>query len=219
MKKMVAMLLLVVMMLIAAGCAQQEPLPNLSHDGGFVLEEEQPQLQAENEQQELYTDSGGCKARLTNEQLLEHPQIILRGVPVVKVNEWMLNPDGTRTDGQGNPIVNERITEYAIEVNEVYRGVWDEEYIHIKISDGYGWTPAEIINGEENGAGSCTTGDAAQWLPLEKEAIFFLSWSDSGLEEEHGYYISVCPLGYLTLNEDGTCINEDGNSYSLKDLK
>ncbi len=219
MKKIIAMWLLGVMMLAAVGCAQEEAMLNFSPDGGFHLDEEQPPKQAENDREELYTDADGSKARLTNEQLLEYPQIILRGVPVAKAKEWMRNPDGTRTDEQGNPIVNEQITEYTVEVAEVYRGAWEEERIHIKISNGYGWTPEMILYGEEDEATFSTTGASIQYLPLGKEAIFFLSWSDDGAEEEQGYYISCFPLGYLTLNEDGTCSNNDVNSYSLKDLK
>lgn len=200
------------------GCTKTEGKQNLAEDSFLVEFESSVESEKTENGGKEYISVSQTKASYTNEALLERAELILRGTVVEKSKEWMRNPDGTRTDEQGNSVVNAQIAEYKVEIAEVYRGELSEDNITVKLENGYGLSSDLILYGEDDKY-KLMSELTMDELKIGEEAVFFLEYFDEPYDEEDGYYISVCPLGYLSLNEDGTCSNNDGNSYSLKDLK
>ena len=216
MKKTVVFLMLGILLLTLVGCVQgvQSQLPA----GNCEILSSQPQQEPENKKEKEYISVSQPKAHYTEEMLLERAELILRGVAVQKAKEWMLNPDGTRVNEQGEPIVNAQITEYSVEIKDVYKGTVDEDHITVKLMNGYGLSSDLILYGEDENYKLISELTVDQ-LEIGTEALFLLEWSDETNDAEDGYYISVQPLGYLTLNEDGSYSNAAGNTIKIEELK
>lgn len=217
---------LMMVTLLFNGCTKTEGQQNLVGDSSLVEFGTKIESEIKNDTEKTNTENGEkeyisvsqTKANYTDEALLERAELILRGTAVEKSKEWMRNPDGNRTDEQGNTVVNAQIAEYKVEIAEVYRGQLSEESLMVKVENGHGLSADLILYGEDDNY-KLMSELATDELKIGEEAVFFLEYFDEPYNEEDGYYISACPLGYLPLNEDGTCSNDDGNSYSLKDLK
>ncbi len=71
----------------------------------------------------------GTEARLTQEQLLQEADLVVKGTVTAKNGETMSNPDGTLKDAEGYQILNQLITDYTVEIEEIYKGSYSGDTI------------------------------------------------------------------------------------------
>lgn len=138
------------------------------------------------------------------EQMQEEADLIIKGKAVKKVGQRMVNPDNTLTAPDGIPIGNRLVTEFEVEVLEIYKGSYDGKNVNVKFSCGSMLSPELILYGEdENGvlASKVKIPD----MPIGEECILLLRTMDSPEQPEwtHGYYPFGPEGSYGYLKSDG----------------
>lgn len=150
------------------------------------------------------------KIKLTQEELIDRADLILRGKVLKKVGMNMTNPDGTLKSSDGYRISNQLITEYAVEISEFYKGDYEGETINIKIACGNGLSPELILYGENE------TSVLAKKIELPdfevgEECVLLLTQYEMQPAWASGYY-PTDSYGYLEPDGDGNFSNNDFNS-------
>lgn len=150
------------------------------------------------------------KATFTQAQLLKMADIIIKGTVVEKNGTVFSNPDGSLKNTKGYQILNELITDYTVEIEEIYKGSYEGETIHVKTGYGNGLNSDLILYGEEENSVLGTELEQVQ-LAVGGDCILLLTYSDTGHEESSGYFPTVS-LGYLAPDGNGNYTN--GDSFS-----
>ncbi len=154
-----------------------------------------------------YLSISTTKASFNKEQLLEKGDLIIRGKVLTKDSEVMTNPDGTTTDKNGHIITNEQIAAYTVEIDEVYKGSYDEETIEVKTSNGSGLSPDLILYGEDETTILGTPLDRFDMEP-GAECIIILCRLETGSEITTGYYPFGPDCGYFLPDGNGNYVNQ-----------
>ncbi len=143
----------------------------------------------------------------TKEQLIETAEIIIKGKVVKKNSEFMVNPDGTRADADGNVIDNEQITEYTVEIQTLYKGDYDGATINVKTSNGRGLNPDLILYGEDEKSILATELNRLDF-EIGEECILLLRYVEGSVPESDGYYPVWGFPGYFKSDGKGSFVNE-----------
>ncbi|MBR6793740.1 MAG: hypothetical protein IKM48_05230 [Clostridia bacterium] len=141
------------------------------------------------------------------EQVRDMADLIIKGKTKKKVSEKMVNPDGDLKDSYGNSVLNRLITEFEIEVLEIYKGTYDGETIGIKYTCGLSLSPEQILNGEDENV-IVKPKVILPNMPMGEECILYLRYiTDEGLPKwTDGYY----PIGQQPGGAAGY-LKDDGN--------
>jgi hypothetical protein len=149
-------------------------------------------------------------AVFTQKQLLKMADIIVKGTVTEKNGSVFSNPDGSLKDIRGYQIVNQLITDYTVEIEEIYKGSYEGDAIHVKTGYGDGLDSDLILHGEDDDSVLGTELEQVQ-LAVGGDCILLLTYSDTGYEESSGYFPTVS-LGYLAPDGNGNYTNGDNIS-------
>lgn len=147
------------------------------------------------------------KARISQEDLTSGADLILYGRIKSKKSELMLNPDGKKTDASGQPIANEQITAYELEIHELYKGEYADTTITVKTSNGRNLSPDLILYGEDEKNVLSEPLDRFD-LTVGEDCILYLTYVEDELTEKTGYYIFRGKAGYFYKSADGVYQND-----------
>ncbi len=150
------------------------------------------------------------EAHLTKDQLLNMSDLIIKGTVTQKNSVVMSNPDGTLKDKNGYQIQNQAITDYTVEIESVYKGVYKNQTIHVKTTYGDGLSPDLILYGEDDTSVLQEKLEPYE-LTVGKDCILLLTYSNTGYEESTGYF-PTASLGYLITDENGYYSNNHTTS-------
>lgn len=154
-----------------------------------------------------YMEISYSKASFTKEELLEMSDIIIKGKVLKVQNQFMTNPNKTRTDENGDVIDNEQITEYIVEIEQLFKGDYQESTICVKTANGRGLSPDLILYGEDENYILSSEIDRLD-LEIGKNCLLFLRSIKDGCQERHGYYPTMGAPGYFLQDEKGDFSNQ-----------
>lgn len=139
---------------------------------------------------------------VTEQELLERADIILKGEVVEKKDDYFSNPDGDKKQADGSTVMNARITEYIVKVDRVYKGEWAEQTISLKTYNDQGLTVEQALHGKDEN--TVVYSDITE-LELEMgECLLALSWFDAEVFGGPGsYMVTFDDGGYFLPQEDG----------------
>lgn len=137
------------------------------------------------------------EAVYSKDELIQTADLILKGKVLSKDQEIMTNPGGTK-----NGIMNEQITTYTIEIDELYKGAYADETISVKTTNGMGLSPDLILYGEDENDVLAEPLERFD-LSVGKECVLILRYFDSDLESRAGYYVYGEDQGYFILDGNG----------------
>lgn len=156
----------------------------------------------------------GTEARLTQEQLLQEADLVVKGTVTAKNGETMSNPDGALKDAEGYQILNQLITDYTVEIEEIYKGSYSGDTIRVKTASGDG-VNADLAAYDEEGNALMESDPEQSQLAVNEDRILLLSYTDTGHEESTGYFPTL-NLGYLKPDGSGNYTNgEDPNNVTV----
>lgn len=143
---------------------------------------------------------------IPQEELLKKAEIILKGRVASKDSEFMTNPDGTRTNENGDVVTNCQVATYTVEIDQLYKGDYSADTITVKTANGHGLSPDLILYGEDE---THILADELNRFDLEvgKECILLLSAYDESLDDLDGYYAVFGNFGYFLPDENGGYTN------------
>lgn len=145
-------------------------------------------------------------ATFTKEDLIDRAEIIIKGKILEKTDEFMTNPDGTRTEADGSVIDNAQITKYTVEIQQLYKGEYTASTIQVLTSNGRGLSPDLILKGED--ATSVLLEDLDRLdFTIGEECILMLLYAEQICEEAFGYYTAYGTAGYFTADGNGGYVN------------
>ena len=160
-------------------------------------------------------ETSGVKAAYQKSDVIKAAELIVRGKILSKNSEEMTNPDGTRKDENGNAYENCLVTDYTVEVYDVYKGEWSEQTVHVKTFTGYGLSPDLILYGEDD---KTVLADPVDRLELEVggECILCLTQIENVFPDRSGYRVQYGNHGYLKADGNGNYQNSGvGKPFSL----
>lgn len=137
-------------------------------------------------------------------QMQTEADLIIKGKAIKKVGQRMVNPDNTLRDSDGILISNRLVTEFEVEILEIYKGSYDGETVNVKFSCGSTLSPELILYGEDEDSvlvKKVTIPD----MSIGEECILLLSMMDDSEQPQwtHGYYPFGPEGSYGYLKSDG----------------
>lgn len=162
------------------------------------------------------------KMYYTKEHLIQKAELIFKGKVLKKEKEYMTNPDGTLQQEGWGVIPNAQVAEYTVEIQELYKGEYNEKTITVKTVNGYNLSPDLILYGEDEHVILDTPLERIDF-EVGKECILMLvNVANSIGGNEDGYQSLYGRPGYFPLQEDGTYKTVDtdtGYTLSKETLK
>lgn len=140
----------------------------------------------------------------TPEQMQMEADLIIKGKAVKKVGQRMVNPDNTLRDSDGILISNRLVTEFEVEILEIYKGSHEGEIVNVKFSCGSTLSPDLILYGEDEESILAEKVKIPD-MPIGEECILLLRTMDAPDQPEwtHGYYPFGPEGSYGYLKSDG----------------
>ena len=138
------------------------------------------------------------------EQMKTEADLIIKGKAIKKIGQRMVNPDNTLRDSNGILISNRLVTEFEVEVLEIYKGSHDGKTVNVKFSCGSTLSPELILYGEDEESVLAEKVKIPD-MPIGEECILLLQMMDSPEQPQwtHGYYPFGPEGSYGYLKSDG----------------
>lgn len=144
----------------------------------------------------------------TQEEFVKNSELILGGTITKVTAEYFTNPDGTLMTSEGILATNAWVTEYEMEISQVYKGDYEDDVIRIKVYNGESLTPDQFLYGEDEDA-MVVTELSPYYLEVGAPCVVGLYYFERDYlkDGECGYNITYDSQGYFTLDEDGKYSN------------
>ncbi len=193
---------------------QEDPLPPAEDQGTETedppaekpLEKEEPKEPEENKQEKesekYYLNIFDDYIPTSKEVLIQKADLILHGKILKKEREYMINPDDSLCDENGEKIPNAQVAEYSVEIETLYKGTYESSVITVKTINGQGLSPDLILYGEDEKLILAKPLDRTD-LDEGKDCILFLENFTKGHEQYNGYRLFCGMQGYYSLDENG----------------
>lgn len=165
-----------------------------------------------NEDEVAYISVSSSQASYSKNDLLETADIVLRGTVVAKGNTQQTNPNFEKTAENGTPLKNYFVTDYTINIHEIYKGEHTKESIDIKVGNNRGAASLPGISADKNITVIDNTNIPQLELEIGKEYILILY-------KEFGTYYVFTTQGCFEPTIDGDFINNNNITISPNTLK
>lgn len=129
-------------------------------------------------------------ASYEKDDILTACPIILKGIVLEKGRSEMYNPDNSRKSEEGYLISNFEATEFIVEVEEIYKGVYDQKTIAVKTVNGEGLSPELILYGEDETSRLEEPLDRFELTTGEEYILCLSPYRHHEPEFFSGYYVS-----------------------------
>ncbi|MBQ8892863.1 MAG: hypothetical protein IJ043_00460 [Clostridia bacterium] len=179
-------------------------------------EQEEP-IESEPITEKSYVDVSITKVKYEENEILQRADLIIRGIVLRNNGYIMTNPDNTRTNSEGIYSPNAQITDYTVQILEIYKGSYSDSTIHVKTKNGFGFSPDLILYGEDETSILASPLERVD-LEVGKECILILNHITGVFKEEQGYY-PFGSSGYLLEDSTGTYVNNSAvNPISISSV-
>lgn len=150
----------------------------------------------------------GSKAVLTYEDFINYSEIILLGKVVRITDQYFTAPNGTEVTSDGTLAMNAYVTEYELEITQIYKGEYSKDTILVKTYNGESLTPDQFLYGEDEDAAVISRINDF-YLEEGKECLLGLYYFERGYlkDGECGYNVTYGEQGYFTRGENETFTN------------
>jgi hypothetical protein len=144
----------------------------------------------------------------TQEEFVKNSELILSGTITKITAQYFTNPDGTLMTEEDVPALNAWVTEYEMDISQVYKGNYEDDIIRIKVYNGEGMTPDQFLYGEDGNA-IVVSELSPYYLEVGVPCVVGLYYFERDYlkDGECGYNITYDDQGYFTIDEDGKYSN------------
>ena len=132
----------------------------------------------------------------TKEDIFEFSTYILQGTVLEKTAEYFNNPDGTKTNDEGNVLRNVWITEYKVQIDQMFKGSYEGDTIMVRTYNGADLKPDEFNkDSEENFYLEVGNECILSLYEYEDKAGYGTGWNCVPLYGEDSYFLPTKTQG------------------------
>ena len=132
----------------------------------------------------------------TEEEMIRRSDLIVKGIVLQNHGYVMTNPDNTRRNAAGEYSTNGQVTEYTVQVEQVYKGEYNQNTIRVKTMNGKSLSPDLILYGEDENTILAEPLERIDLIVGDEYILLIKNITTAVFDEENGFF-PTASAGYL----------------------